>query len=472
MSKNKQFDTRFKEKIGEVSTNPLYGSWDTFQKKWRGADLQGPGVTDTEFDARIKSRLVHIKSALPSGHWQKLKYRLETIEIFREKIIIHKCKEVAAVALFVFTFFNVIHFQQKDTFHDSPDYAMENGVGIKEKSPVSFRKEKKQAGQTGFISRKAKSQILPVENVSADVSGIALAVDRNISKINILLPSENNAFVASKVYPTWFNRTSSKQNHEDYSILTVKKGETYSETAPVFPMSASPDNVTNMTTRVGIFVNKMHNFILTPFDKVYSVPEFSKSTNNFGYGVSFSKKRGPVEMETGASYARLNYRPVEIRETFASAADVYFETSLKSIQFDLVKIPLHLKYFAVDKNNWKFYLLGGTSLNLLANAEYTIEENLVKGRPVSPYRFSNDGPRLEDKPFTYGFFDAGNFRENYYVDVSMGIGMELRIGRDIHFYCQPAYHAFVFSDEIGIGPNQDKLNAFEVQTGFKWTLSQ
>lgn len=469
MSKDKQFDTRFKEKIGEISTNPLYGSWDTFQKKWKNADVQGPGLPDSAFDIKIKSRLTHVKPVLPSGHWQQLKYRLETIEIFREKIIIHKIKEVVAVGLFIFTFFNVTHFPDTGTQHtENPVYATLHKPAVTQNTRAPFTREKNEKKRAGLPNIHGKTAAYP-ENIATGDGETTGVEQRKIDGLHNLLKSTGQFVVTSDNKISLAPSTVTK-HPEKTTVLPVKKIEPYSEMAAILPMRFTPAKLKNSATRIGIFASKMHNFILTPFDKVYSVPEFSKSTNNFGYGFTIGKKRGHLEIESGASYARLKYKPVEIRETFASAADVYFETSLASIQFDLVKIPLNLKYYAVDNNNWKFYTMAGTSLNILANAEYGIEENLVKGRPVSPYRFSAEGPRLEDKPFTYGFFDKGHFRENYYVDVSLGMGLEVRATRNLYLYCQPAYHAFIFSDEIGVGPNQDKLNAFQVQTGFKWTL--
>lgn len=470
MSNTNQFDARFKEKIGEISTNPLYGSWDTFQKKWKDADSLAPVLPDSVFDEGIKSKLTRVKPGLPSGHWQRLKYRLETIEIFRDKIIIHKIKEVVAVGLFIFTFFNVTRFPETEIQQtEKRVYATRHDKVTLRTIAEPFSLVKNEVKREGLRGLKRKVADFS-KIISAGVSETADAEVRHIDGINSLIKTTGQSIVTPDSKPGYMALPAGKQVLQETRVLPVKKRGTYSEMAVILPMQFIQDKKNTIETRIGLIASKMHNFILTPFDKVYSVPEFSKSTNNFGYGVSLGKKRGHGEIETGVMYSRLNYRPVEIRETFASAADVYFETSLKKIQFDLVKIPLNLKYYAVDTRSWKFYLVGGASLNLLANAQYVIEENIIKGRPVSSFRFSNEGPRLDNKPFTYGFFNKGNFRENYYVDIVLGMGLELRIGRNLHFYCQPAYHAFVFSDDIGIGPNQDKLNAFVAQTGFKWTL--
>ena len=186
--------------------------------------------------------------------------------------------------------------------------------------------------------------------------------------------------------------------------------------ATIIPMNFAASKKTNNVTRIGFYFSHVRNFILTPFDKVYSIPRFENSTSAQSYGFSVGRSFQKLEIETGFEYTNLQYSPLLIKETFGAAADIYFETSLRKIQFTIIKVPLRFKYFAFNKKGWSVYAMAGSSFNVITEAGYEIEESVVKGKPVNYNRFSDDGPRLEEKPFTCLLYTSDAADERSSVD--------------------------------------------------------
>ncbi len=472
MNPNNSFDSRVKEKLGEISTPPAYGSWDSFQKKWVDALAKEDLPADRLFDVTIREKIAQIQRFQTRGHWEKLKYRLETIEIYKRKIWIHKSKEVLAVLLFLFTFYNVNEHTQKKEHSSDPVYAlMTQSVGRMQQQLTLLNNEvdgKNQRIKEVFASsfrQHVSDNFIRKEEIHHNTPQIAPG-----------RPAENTSFSANESDIRSFGLAdpvlSELKNEEivDVKALDSRTTEPYSEYPLVMPMELSFRKTKDIHTRIGLFVGYANNFVLTPFDKVYSLPKFSRAVSNFEYGITVGKKMNRVEIESGISYSNLNYSPARVSETFGASGIIYFETSLTQIEYDFIRLPLNINYYAIENKNWKLYFSAGTSFNMIAQSDYTIEEKVRKGEIQSMPRNPNQEPRLDDKPFSTGFLDDFTLSRNYYIDMKIGLGAERRINNFCSVYLQQSYHAFLFSSGLGIGPNQDKINALAFQTGIKFNL--
>ncbi|MBK6783814.1 MAG: hypothetical protein IPG79_08620 [Saprospiraceae bacterium] len=470
MNKNKSFDFVIRKKLNEMPPTPSYGAWQTFQEKWLNKEPNTTPISDQNFDKNIKTKVGSVLKSHQIQHWEKLKYRLETIETFRRKIYINKLKELIAVFLFVFTFFNVTnHFlmfpeNEHIQYADNKSLSLEKIAQTKEKEEAAFDQKK------GVPIKKSGL----VKN-NTNISNRKLVAIAEIQKFKNLPGNTKNIHSVSKhtdeSYNSAFKGEVTKiDNGSTIPLIPAKVQDPYSVMATIIPMNFAASKKTNNVTRIGFYFSHVRNFILTPFDKVYSIPRFENSTSAQSYGFSVGRSFQKLEIETGFEYTNLQYSPLLIKETFGAAADIYFETSLRKIQFTIIKVPLRFKYFAFNKKGWSVYAMAGSSFNVITEAGYEIEESVVKGKPVNYNRFSDDGPRLEEKPFTTGFLDSGSLEGNYFIDLHLGIGIEKKIHSRLHVYAQPSYHSFLKSDGIGIGPNNDKVNSLHLQTGFKFTL--
>ncbi|MFZ1704907.1 MAG: hypothetical protein WAT79_11215 [Saprospiraceae bacterium] len=480
MNKNRDFDNSVKKKLGEISTPPLYGSWDTFHQKWNASESGDPNMADPQFDDLIKDKLRNIPGHHVSQHWEKLKYKLETIELFRKKVITNKIKEVLAVFLFLLTFYNVFNHFVLTSTQNHKEYAIESH-NLYSLPLLSYAdsKEKSKTNQPSVIDKKKIKQpySIVLKNLSPqDVRPSSNhPVHINSLPIKTVKPTNESVDVTSTPkIPTTPNvariHTTEVQHEISITAIESKKEAPYSVMATILPMSIIQSTPTQSELRLGAYFAHVNHFILTPFDRVYSLPKFSNSTNNQGYGITIGKKINRLEFESGLEYNHVNYNPALVNETYGANGDVYFETSLQKISFDIVKLPFNLKYFPVNHKNWKMYMMSGAALNVVMQANYEIVENLKTGRPTTQSRFTFEGPRLEEKGFINGILDEGQIKGNYYVDLHFGLGVEKKINKRISCYFQPSYHTFVLSDGIGIGPNNDKLNALHLKTGLKFSF--
>jgi hypothetical protein len=242
----------------------------------------------------------------------------------------------------------------------------------------------------------------------------------------------------------------------------------YTEIATSLPVSIIPlKQVTKFS--VGAFVSADINLINTPFDKLYSLASYTKEAYNNSFGFNFSAEKNDLEVQTGFGYAQREYQPKIIKEDYAQFSDHYFEKSLNKISFDIATIPLNLKYHFLNQHNWSVYFMTGAVLNIVINAEYDINETLKQGR--SSARFTPDQARLDEKPFIKGIFNGDKIKDNYFVTVGFGFGVEKQISNSTSLYLQPSYQRQILSADIGIGPNKDNIHTSSLQFGVKTVIN-
>ncbi|WP_235298737.1 hypothetical protein [Portibacter marinus] len=221
------------------------------------------------------------------------------------------------------------------------------------------------------------------------------------------------------------------------------------------------------------------NMINTPFDKSYSVNRFinteegvieaySHLAEGYTVGASISKESAAWEVEGGIEYTSLNYYPKQITERVSNATVGYKDILLKEIIFDLVEIPLNIKYSLFKKKGWKVYGVNGASVGVVAFANYDIEEKETKplaSAMATPNQNRNPGTFVDRKDFDEGFVKSRNFLNNAYTTVNIGVGVSKEISDQMSFYIQPTYYHNL--SQSGIGPNNDVHHRLALQIGTK-----
>ncbi len=488
-----QFDDLIKNKLESISSPLGDDTWSRFEKILDAdADLHQE-IDDSTFDTTIKEKISTDKFAGSDTQWQILKDKLNNIKLRRDSIYLSKAMEVAAVFLIIFTLTNlniyILPTQNKTEQNNPTQFASdikntsqkvlskENNTTISKESQfinvrnrVSAQKSTKYQNISKevistFLSRKVFiSATQSMEQVNE--SGLALSDLGSQSKEAIDQGTDlNTAIVNTMALRMPTSLASYESNKIPYIPLPV--APIYTEMASIFPMHiVSPKG--KSIKAISTIVSADINLINTPFDKLYSIPSYNKEALNNSFGVRISTQNNNLEIESGLDYSKREYRPALFKEAFGNTSDVYFETSLDKITFDIANIPLNLKYHFFNKRGWSSYIMVGAALNLIVNAAYETPTVLVEGRP-SPDRYTPERPRLEEREFTEGLLHGSAFKDNYFATAGFGIGLEKEIFKNTSIYVQPSYQRHLLTP--GIGPKNDKIHTSSLQFGVKTILN-
>ena len=518
---NKRFDDVIKDKLEHHTPPGDSDVWSSFESK---LDTHQTQHHEGSFDENVKKHLLSHRPPYNSEHWRLMKTEITTIEERKNTVFVTKILELAAIFLIVFTITQLPFIDKTEDIKVLELYATQTKssketVPAKENA-VSISDLKK------IRVKPINSSILKNDVSSNEISNISedkvIQASLNVSELNSATP-ESEKISYSDVVPE-VPKTS-----ETADLLTVKDPQSVSgPTKQTVSPSIDSDFIPSLMTKIAeneliitpiaedkglqsrdevvfnpiaereflmpesemavmipihrpsitkkpnlgfsLWAAQDVNLINTPFDKLYSLASYKKEALSDSYGVNISRQYGLLEIQTGLGYMYKEYQPKKVIDAYGEFGENYFEKSLNRIAYDLATIPFNIKYHGIHGKGWSAYLMAGAALNIIVNADYDIVETLVRGKP-SAGRYLPDVARLDKKPFITGIFNGDNFKNNYYATIGFGFGIEKSIFRQTSLYIQPSYFRHVLSNDIGIGPNKDKIHTSSLQVGIKTLIN-
>ena len=209
------------------------------------------------------------------------------------------------------------------------------------------------------------------------------------------------------------------------------------------------------------------------FDPIYNLKSYSTYSSQFAGGVMFCFQKNDIETITGFRYTRRTHEPAAIVEKYGAFLTNYYDISLDKIGYDIVELPLGVKYHFKKGKKTSWYLKSGISANLTLANHYTITNKISGYQPLTPnnvgYVSEKDNKsfssRLSEKEFNPGLLQGGKLSENWFVTVSAELGLERKLNENHSLVMGAEFNKFYMID--GIGPNKDKLNGFAINVGLK-----
>lgn len=489
------FDDVIKNKLkGYHAQFPNADVWSAFEKA--SADIEEKN-SEQFFDDAIRNALSEQKIALNQAHWKLLKAQLKASEERKRTVYISKILEVAAVLLIFITvlkwpvYKHPIYPAKSNAIQQKSEFAAQihkssNFEIITSKGPKFMSERTSTSINNATFSSKITHQIAHVSEQMDQIENKEILNYDSISLISVnhstelldnqyYLGNENNEAVQvndeSESQKTDWTNISSESITKDFALASLpmlSSEKLLSEYAMMVPMQYSTP-IEKSKFYIGAIVTADVNLINTPFDKVYSIASYNREALNNSYGLSLSKKKGALEVESGLIYVKRSYQPEAIKEKLDNVPFIT-EKIFNKIEFDILNIPLNIKYHFINKPKWSAYLVAGASLNLIMNAQYAIKEVQTLNRPA-PGEYLASESRLQEKPFIKGLLNNDNLNDNYFLALNLGFGIEKNLTDNTSIYIQPSYQRHVFSSDIGIGPNKDKIHTSSLIFGVKTSLN-
>jgi len=466
--------------------------WDQFEKILDG---------DEAFDEKVADAVESYEVPLSESQWPKLAEHLAKVEKRRRRIVITKFIEAAVFILFILTIMqlypiqditkktvfrtigvtqdlnsNVVSTPNQETKDDMEtesdlpvvsqlvadvDQIIEN-IDIKEIKPLQVREKR----HITYRARLAKVFV-----PSIDVKEVDLGSDRAIAYLD-----EGERNFKADIQSLEFGEI-----NDEYLLATLDIKDLESEKRSFqYPVSNLSSLVKKDQYWFNVYGSPALNLIHTPYDRSYddnrfisnedeAIEAYSHASNGYSIGASISKETANLEIEGGVEYTSLNYFPLQIEEVTGKATTGFKTTLLKEIIFDIIEIPVNIKYNIFRKKGWKVYGSNGVSAGLVAFANYDIDETVSK--PLASLEISgsgrapNESSFVDRKEFNNGFVRSKSFEKNAFATISAGFGVSKEISDKIAFYVQPTYHHNL--SQGGLGPNNDVHHRLSVQIGTK-----
>jgi hypothetical protein len=385
-----------------------------------------------------------------------------------------KATELLIFFLLLFTFFQIYPVQlQKQVHSVSPLIASEQQ---QEKGPdieTNISEDQPITQQENTIQAKTTFKETTVSNPQA-----TRTVENNINPLPSLAVNtvaetlESRAF-AEKINDTALNSIYGVQLASLISVEEISaigsEISYVSEPNIAFSKMKLNKNLFGKSIWLNVYAGMDLDIITTPYDEVYGLNAYTQfsSSNKFGASISFYQEL--LEWETGLNYTHKQFQPkLLIKEISGRSSGEYAETSLQSIGFSMLQIPLQMKYHFATFKGWRSYALVGTSLNIVADAKYDVRLKILTDTPnyIGPTPVPE--PKINDKEFSNGVLSNGSFYSNSYFTLNGGFGLQKGITGNTALFIEQSYQHHLFSG--GIGPNMNKINNFTFVTGIKTNI--
>ncbi len=515
-SMNEQLDTDGLDDAMKGSLENLEGAafvpmdWNMMESKLDAAMSDAeidPQMDDIYLDAIAYDHLKDMQPAYNHEHWEMMSARLDEEYAYRRKVFVTKLFEAAIVLLLVWTAFNYFPNKKSTTSplpiassgtdtnsnqnntNDPTDLneqsLLENEfVASFEKTIPSYNKDNQKKiaedvvneipviivesnsinenpfasiptppisdnkiSETPFLNnansislldhKKQKANSLPLEKTLA-LNEDEILKEKLIVQISPL-PSLMNSFLEMDEFTT--NHFSLDQ------IIRKKKLRTHEV---FFSMYGSSD------------INFVDSDFYNNNTREWDVYQRYRSGYGGGFALGFQLKRFLIE--TGISYNAVSYQQREEARIIGSFARGYVEETWDDAELSMVQVPLNIQYSFLIKSKWRMYSLTGVSINMALQNNFNFQ--LEDQENTASRSISVNESEIASEALLYkGILEGGGLRENSYLTVNLGFGVERKFTYRWSLFLQPVYRRHFLID--GIGPNEDRIHSSSFRFGAK-----
>lgn len=484
------FDKYIKSRLDQHATDLAKdGAWQRFEAY---RDLHEHQAHDTDdLTETIGQDLKNHTVPFNESHWKSMERRIQIFETRVKHIFISKFVELTAVLFIYLLFIHYPHLiipqpKSSPTNQETQSFAMQipenhaaNSKLIANTIVTSNQEAQERTVRPDAINNPIKVQhsnvnliMLSSSNTNQDLAiNNILDEEGSIDGKEVFQESTHLDIIAS--LPEQSEETQDKiaqiTNLNPTDIPSIYIDKIIPEMALIVPFKMAQAHI-KPEVLLSTYGSIDAILVNTPFDKVYSKASYYKEAINSSFGVNVSKRLQTLELGIGISYAQRKYNPEVIEEIYGVRENFYSQVTFNSISYDIVSLPVYANYRFINKKTWGAYLMTSAIASLVADADYGIKDVVVMGRPNPDYNRSSEESRLEEKPFIQGFLHGDNIQDNYILSLGFGFGIEKEILKHTSIYIQPSYQRHILSNNLGIGPNKDKIHTSSLQFGLKYKL--
>ncbi|MEE9371473.1 MAG: hypothetical protein V3V00_00305 [Saprospiraceae bacterium] len=425
----KEFDKKVQELMTEFKENLDPLSWDNFEQK-----LQ----FEEEMDDLIRESMESYEEPFNEAHWQLL---VNEIEKRKAKTIIKRTAEIAIIILLMLTAHNFYQYKGDSN-------QIKESISI-----ASLENEWSQIENEVNITLSTPPY--------TTIANITVAPKTQVESNNLETHKWNNFNsnnYKSGIYPDNLivNDTESLYKyHSDQKMIAEGSNREKNDLQGLERINIKPFNILDdhkyfMASLsllspgvkakglwIGILSGPEINFINSPFDLNLLKNPIRSQSGTFSFGVSISKDIGFIELISGLTVSNKNYFPFRIREFVPFIDQKYLETSLISLEFDQVQIPLLMNIHMPRFNGLSMYATIGLGANFITKTQYNVQTQVRSFSLVPTSSTGVESLNLRDLP--RGALQSGNLGNNVFVSAIIGFGIEKRIFNKYAFSLTSTY---------------------------------
>jgi hypothetical protein len=210
--------------------------------------------------------------------------------------------------------------------------------------------------------------------------------------------------------------------------------------------------------------------VKTPNDQSLNIPGYRNNAFGYIFGAGLSAASGNHELRTAIEYSAIKYSPRKNILSFGNKS--YW---LEEISFGLINLPVIYNYNIKIGKNMYIYPAVGVAAQIIAKSEYSFIEKVDGKREIEKLakELINNSDFAQTayaaKEYRPGVLDGGKTSGNLSLNLNVGLGIKARIADDMSIFAEAGYGRIIYNNSIG--PNNDRISAYNLHIGINKTLS-
>lgn len=522
--KDKKLDHIIREKLERLDIPYEPSTWDALERRMDAAQVE------TEFDDNVRKKVQNWEATYKTGHWDLLEEKMDAAAAQRV-LYRYKAAELALLLLFLFTLGQLLPNKllsptkpvaSSEQFKNATN-TNQNDISTTTSALEAIdRKNRTNEGTNNSI---IKNSILssPASNVEKNTTNEA------VQKIE---RKSNNTFTTTNLSIPKTSKLSTKEvnivaigaleeTKEEFGLALDSKEREELSSYPIpleSPLGLKPSIIAlSPLSRLGLenlfaaskldneqkekvelpaidFVapSKMRLSLVTainadymqiPTNESLALDAYNKLSAGYSSGLMVGWKENRTEVETGFIYSH----KTEKSDFFIIHGDFFegFEgEEVSSIEFDILELPIQIKYDLVQRGRWQLYPMFGASMHIVS--KQAVEFSTVSEAELTEIVANNKGSSRDNKGYGSSTAAAPEssalavsvkidndkkasiaFPDSYFT-LNTGIGIEYKTSERWSLFVQPTFkYNLAHPDFGGIGPNNNVIHSSSLFLGVK-----
>lgn len=487
-----------------ANTGADWGSFEEMLSAAEAADV----ATDNALDQKAQQTFDNYEAPYQPENWDLMRERIQEEFSLRRKLLRYKVAEITLMLLAIFTLFNylpknelgnfIIIEKVKERIQKKVTPQNEEAAALKSQPIAQGGTEQKKAKSTAGASVDLDifSTEIPTNYIATGnpVSIYSSKKVKSFSPLAILEPSlemeskvnlEPNGQIITEEKEekrglfAWMRKSEESEEEKKEEVIksflleaieSKKAEELTIEKEEV--LKASKVKLEHKNVRLAMFTSADLFGVYAPYDRFFDFAPGTTYGANMGGGILFDFQKDRFHLVTGGAYMPKFYKPYLGGEVLGSFETGYVKENLRTIELNIVHIPLDVRYDFVQNGKWRLYGSGGVAFNFVLETVYDIEKkvlarssNISEADVINTRNFNSN---LDKKEFTPGVTEGGRLPDNTFLTVQLGFGVERFVTDRWSFFFEPMYQQ-QFSG-MGIGPNENSFKTISLRLGAKATM--
>lgn len=457
-----ELDRILRDKLNGLQRERPANAWELFEYHLDTRDSGMPQPEDTIIDQIVFDKLHNYQPARSNTGWHLLRYKMEVRTATFLRIISYKTAEAVALSLLVLLLLKWSGIGEYQPPQSIEPVIAQKDIAAPRIDPVIPKAAQKtpQFGPTLPLPTpptagqdKAQPQPNPV---GFQVEALPVRTQRvattNSRAPKPLPPNTVRIPVDGPTKPFGPVR--------ELSLRTDSVSNPAQEREDLFPI---PGKIRHFLT-VGMFASPTYNRVITPPDHTNDIYGYDRYTLGYGGGISLALDFGSFEFGGGLAYSAIRYDPIPLLVTRGVFNQGYTTEKFDFVELNVLTAPIYARYNVLWNDHWRIYGMAGASLKVAYETNFygvfPSDLQLPEGLRPTPRRESSFGNR-------YGWFEGGSFRDNSFVTLDLGMGVERYFSERWSMFVQPTYMHNLGIFTGGMGPTHDRIHSLSILTGVR-----